>query len=383
MTRTIGLVVNPIAGMGGRVGLKGTDGRLAATASEAGAVASACPRASVAIEMLRPLGKELRILSCEGDMGARAVADAGMVATIVNAPLRGDSTSAEDTKETVRRIMEHSPSLLLFAGGDGTARDLLDVVGADTPVLGIPAGVKMHSSVFAASPRAAGQVALEFLRSSNPAAMLERGDVLDRECGDASSPELYGSLTIPRMDLLVPGAKATSRITDRASLEGALERVRDMIGDERVNLIGPGSTMQALKRSLGFAGTPLGVDAVCKDRVLGTDLGESDILALIDHAPARMVLSVVGGQGFLFGRGNQPFSPEVIRRVGLENIVVVASQEKLVSLPGGSLLVDTGDTSMDGELAGYLPVLVSARRSVMMPVRSTSDAAPDKPAKVN
>lgn len=372
-TRTIGLVVNPIAGMGGRVGLKGTDGSLGEQAADAGAVARASDRAATAIEVLRPMADSLQILTGDGAMGADAVVSSGLTPVIVHHAERPDRTSALDTIKTARRICELDACLLLFAGGDGTARDIVAAVGDRIPVLGIPAGVKMHSSVFAASPRAAGEVARRFLLSGEPSAMLEQAEVLDRdEDIDSDAPVLCGSLTIPRLDRLVPGAKAASRLSDRASLEGALDRTRRLIDDDRINLLGPGSTMLSLKQALGFEGTLLGVDAVHRGRVLGIDLGERDILDMVRGNPARIVMSIVGGQGFLFGRGNQPLSPAVIRNVGLDNIVVVASQEKLVGLPASRLLVDTGDPQLDRDLSGYLPVLVSARRSVMMPVHDTS-----------
>jgi predicted polyphosphate/ATP-dependent NAD kinase len=155
-----------------------------------------------------------------------------------------------------------------------------------------------------------------------------------------------------------------------AALDGAINRSRETIEDERVSLIGPGSTMQALKRKLGFEGTPLGVDAAKDGRCLATDVGEEEILELIKDRPARIVLSIVGGQGFLFGRGNQQLSARVIREVGIDNIVVVSSLEKLTALPGNCLLVDTGDENLDDDLAGYVKILVSSMRTVMMQVRS-------------
>ncbi len=371
--RSIGLVVNPIAGMGGAVGLKGTDGALVDRAARAGAVARACSRAATAIEALTEPGDSIQIVTSAGAMGGDAVESAGMTPVVVHRAERTDRTTARDTVEAARCICDLEPRLLLFAGGDGTARDIVEAVGDRVPVLGIPAGVKMHSSVFASSPRAAGEVARRFLSSSEPSAMLEQAEVLDRDDDiDSDAPILCGSLTIPRLDQLVPGAKAGSRLSDRAALDGALVRTRQLIDDERINLLGPGSTMRSLKQALGFEGTLLGVDAIRRGQLLGTDLSERDILELIEGKPARIVMTVIGGQGFLFGRGNQPLSPAVIRRVGRDNIVVVASQEKLVGLPGNCLLVDTGDVQLDEELSGYLPVLVSSRRSVMMPVRHTS-----------
>jgi predicted polyphosphate/ATP-dependent NAD kinase len=365
--------VNPIAGMGGAVGLKGTDGALVEQAASAGAIARACERAATAIETLADPDLGLQIVTSDRAMGGDAVKRAGMTPVVVHHAEQPGRTSAGDTIEAARRIRDLGVSLLLFAGGDGTARDIVEAVGDRIPVLGIPAGVKMHSSVFAASPRAAGEVARRFLLSGEPSAMLEQAEVLDRNDDiDSDAPVLYGSLTIPRLDQLVPGAKASSRLSGRAALGGALDRTRQLIDDDRINLLGPGSTMRSLKRALGFEGTLLGVDATRRGQVLGIDLGERDILELIEGKPARIVMTVIGGQGFLFGRGNQPLSPAVIREVGLDNIVVVASQEKLVGLPGGCLLVDTGDTQLDEELSGYLPVLVSSRRSVMMPVRQTS-----------
>ena len=365
---TIGLVVNPIAGMGGRVGLKGTDGNRVEQAANAGAIARAGDRAAIAVECLVPVADRLRLLTCAGAMGENALESTDLPAVVVHRPADPDRTSAKDTIDATRRIAEHEPDLLLFAGGDGTARDLVEAIGDSVPVLGIPAGVKMHSSVFAGSPRAAGEVARRFVQSEQREDMLDVAEVLDRET-DNGAPAIYGSLIVPRLDELVPGAKATSRLSNRAHLLAALERTRRLIDDDRINLLGPGSTMLSLKHDMGFEGSLLGVDAVRHGEVLGIDLGERDILELIEDRASRIVVTIVGGQGFLFGRGNQPLSPAVIRSAGIDNIVIVAAQDKLATLPGNCLLVDTGDAELDRELSGYRNVFVSARRSVMMPVR--------------
>ena len=367
----IGLIVNPIAGMGGRIGLKGSDGDRAAQAASAGAVARAGTRTTTALEGLLPFADRLELLACSGAMGEDAAVSAGLSAAVLYRPEEPGRTTAGDTAEAARIIANREPDLLLFAGGDGTARDLVQAIGDAVPVLGIPAGVKMHSSVFAASPRAAGEVAYRFLLSSERADMLDVAEVLDRET-DSEAPTIFGSLVTPRLNELVPGAKAASRLSDRAALAAALERTHRLIDDHRINLLGPGTTMLSLKRLLGFEGSLLGVDAVRRGEVAGVDLGEGDILDFIAGEASRIVVTVVGGQGFLFGRGNQPLSPAVIREVGIDNIVVVASQEKLAGLPGNCLLVDTGDAELDRDLSGYLPVLVSSRRSVMMPVRNTA-----------
>jgi predicted polyphosphate/ATP-dependent NAD kinase len=272
-------------------------------------------------------------------------------------------------------MLELEPALLLFAGGDGTARDLHEVVGQRLPVLGIPAGVKMHSGVFAASARAAARVAGAYLRAEARDPMLADSEVLDRDPQDvdgASSPQLFGLLKTPYLASLSPGAKASNRFSGESAVAGALQRVVDTVRDERLSLIGPGSTMLALKRRLGLRGSPLGVDAIAGYRPVGEDLDEERILSLLCDRPARLVMGVVGGQGFLFGRGNQQLGPRVLRQIGAEHTIVVASVDKLAALSAGCLLLDTGDEQLDREFARFLPVRVSYRRTVMMPVRGAS-----------
>ncbi len=375
-TQQLGLIVNPVAGMGGSVGLKGTDGELAARARAMGATPIAESRAVAALSQLASLCSDVEVLTCPGAMGAGAAEQAGLTTRIVcNAA--GAETSAEDTKAAARAILELRPELLLFVGGDGTARDILEVVGSELPVLGVPSGVKMHSAVFAATARAAGDVAGRFLRVDDPESLLSEAEILDRVESGAPrqdlSPRLFGVVRTPRLGILVPGAKASRPAAEPQMLAGAIDRVAATLQDDRISLIGPGSTMQLLAKQLGFDGTLLGVDAARNGELLASDLSERRILDLIAGEPARIVISIVGGQGVLFGRGNQQLSASVISQVGPKNIIIVSSLEKLAGLPENSLLVDTGDERVDASLAGYLPVIVSNARTVMMPVKNGPD----------
>jgi predicted polyphosphate/ATP-dependent NAD kinase len=327
------------------------------------------------LTQLSELRKELLVLTCSGDMGATAAETAGLNSRIVSG-VGCAETTAEDTRTAANAILGHRPLLFLFVGGDGTARDVSEIVGKSIPILGVPSGVKMHSAVFAATARAAGEVARRYLLSDDRKSLLRDGEIMDRETlstgGENLSPKLFGMVRTPQVTFLVPGAKSSSPVTEQAALAGAIHRASETVADERVSLIGPGSTMQALKRQLGFEGTPLGVDAVTNGRYLAKDVNEQGILELIGNRPARIVVSIVGGQGFLFGRGNQQLSARVIRAVGTDNIVAVSSLEKLTTIFGNCLLVDTGDEDLDNSLAGHLPVIVSSTRTVMMPVRNAS-----------
>ena len=369
----LGLIINPVAGMGGRLGLKGSDGALAAKAKSMGAEAFAESRARAALSQLATTCPDIEVLTGPGPMGA-AVAEQTGLATRLVCTINEPETSAEDTQAVARAIMALAPDLLLFVGGDGTARDIHDVVGRNMPVLGVPSGVKMHSAVFAATARAAGEVAARYLRADDRNRLLADAEILDRvETAQLdASPELFGVVRIPRSGFLIPAAKNSRPNAEPLALAAAVDKVASMLSDDRVALVGPGSTMQSLLAQLGFEGSLLGVDAIRSGKLLALDLNETDILDLIADTPARIVLSVVGGQGFLLGRGNQQLSPAVVTKVGVKNIVIVSSLEKLAGLPGKCLFVDTGDETVDAQLAGYLPVVVSEARTVMMPVQGVA-----------
>lgn len=373
MGHRLGLIVNPIAGMGGAVGLAGTDGERVGAARALGAKGFAGDRTLLALRALQ--GLDLVVETCSGAMGAAIAEHSGLRCEVVVDVAHG-ATSFADTRRAAGILRDRHVDLLLIAGGDGTARDVLEAVGTDLPVLGIPAGVKMHSAIFAATARTAGEVARAFLMRPDPGTLLQDAEVMDRETTEAgdvpASPRLYGFLRVPKISFFVPHAKAASILGDDRALEGAVRRVADLVQDDRISLLGPGMTIERVKQSVGCSGSPLGVAAASSGRCLGRDLNEAQLLALVANEPARLIVGVVGGQGFLFGRGNQQFSPRVIRAVGTQNIVVLAAAEKLLALESGALLVDTGDEALDDALAGFVSVLVSAKRTLVFPVKNAS-----------
>lgn len=370
----LGVVVNPIAGLGGRVGLKGTDGpETLARARELGAVPTAGPRCTLALQSLGPLADRIEILAPPGPMGEDSALAAGLRPRVLAGlpwPV-GDST---DTCRAVARLLEEKVDLLLFAGGDGTARDVVSVVGTEIPILGVPTGVKMHSAVFGTSPRAAGQTAAHLL-GGEPAIRLRDAEVMDLDeealRHGRVSASLYGIARVPHARGLVQACKGAARPDDEAALD-ALARVivREWPAD-RLMILGCGTTTRRIQRAMGFDGTLLGVDVALGGRLIAADANEAQLLRLLDRAGeggAGIVASVTGGQGFLFGRGNQQISAEVIRRVGRDNIMVVTGAAKLATLDPAVLHVDTGSAEVDTMLAGYMKIHTAPGQRMVMRV---------------
>lgn len=359
MSRLLGLIVNPVAGLGGRVGLKGSDGReIQQRALDLGAEPPAPGRTASALEPLRALQPGLDILTYPGEMGEDAARRAGFTPKVVGQIAPG-KTTADDTIAAGRELARRHADLILFAGGDGTARDLVRAVGESLPVLGIPAGVKVLSAAFAATPRAAGELARLFLEGQ--AAQLRSAEVLDLD-EDAYrqgrvSPRLYGYLSVPFDRRLIRGRKSPSRPDDHHALQAIAADIVDHMDDDVAYLIGPGTTTRPILSLLGLPKTLVGVDVVCGRSLLAQDANEAALLEVLRHHPARIVVTPIGGQGYLFGRGNQPISPAVIRIVGPENILVVSTPEKIHALCGKPLLVDSGDIEMDQRLSGYVRIV--------------------------
>jgi NAD+ kinase len=344
--RTVGVVVNPIAGMGGRVGLKGTDGKVA-EAREQGAEPRAGERAAEALRALDDAG-DAAILTHGGEMGARACRAAGLDHETVGEP--PSETSAADTREAVGQFAERGVDLVLFAGGDGTAVDVAEALAAAeaterVPMLGVPAGVKVYSEVFAVSPAAAGRIAAEFAETE-PAEVNDLDEDAYRD--GAVRTELRAVVRVPADE-----QRQASKQQAGGSVAGLAEAVADEAREsDATYVLGPGSTVGAVKNALCVDGSPLGVDVYHDGGLVVRDGGESAILDALGEENV-VVVSPIGGQGFIFGRGNQQLSPAVVRRC---ETAVVASRRKLDTV--GVLRVDTGDPELDAALRGWRKVRV-------------------------
>lgn len=346
--------MNPVAGIGGRVGLKGSDGAEVQLRAQAlGAVPQAQARAAQALERLRRLASELELLTYPGEMGGDIARQSGFSPVILGT-IRPGRTSAEDTRRAAREMWERGVDLLLFAGGDGTARDVYEAVGEDLVVLGIPAGVKIHSAVYATHPAAAGELAALYLEGRADGVREAEVMDIDEEAfrQGSLSARLYGYLRVPVRSGLVQSQKVPSS-GEEASVAAIAIDVVEKMEPGVLYILGPGTTVRAIAAELGVGKTLLGVDAVLDRKVVLADANEKQLLALLEGLPAKIVVTPIGGQGFLFGRGNQQLSPRVIAAVGRENIVVVSTPDKLYALGRQPLLVDTGDPAVDAMLSGY------------------------------
>ncbi len=352
----LGVLVNPYAGLGGSVALKGSDG--VQTRDEAlrrGAEPQAPARMSRALKALSTVSN-VTVLTWGGDMGENSCRAANVPCTVI-----GESSmpsNPDDTRAAAAALKAAGAELILFAGGDGTARDLVDAIGLGTPVLGVPAGCKMHSAVYAVNPEAAGSLLAELAGGGLVA--LESAEV--RDIDEAAFREgvvkarHYGELQVPAEARYLQQVKCGGREVEDLVITEVAAWVADSLEDDTWYLMGSGSTVAVVMEQLGLENTLLGVDLVRNGEVVAADLGAQQLLERIGNEPANAVVTVIGGQGHLFGRGNQQFSPALIRRLGKENIQILATRTKLETLEGRPLLVDSGDPDLDKQLCGLWPV---------------------------
>lgn len=367
----VGLIINPIAGLGGRAGLKGSDGPgIAERARALGGSAEASGRTAQFLSHLIDWKDRLIFYTYGGDMGEKKLKELGFETRVVGCAGDGQST-AEDTVGAAKLIQAAGVELLLFAGGDGTARDICGVIGCSLPVIGIPAGVKMHSAVYAVNPRNAALAVKEFFLSGK--GILCEAEVMDIDEDlfrkGSVSARLYGYMMVPQAGDRLQKPKAGGR-TEAEDLAGIAAFIADNMEQDTIYLIGPGSTTRAVMTELKLSNTLLGVDIVLNKRLLASDVNERQIWELISGSSnmVKMVITVIGGQGNLLGRGNQQFSPRVIRRIGRENIIVIAAVSKLLALNGRPLVVDTGDAALDNALCGYIKVITAYSHSTFFNV---------------
>ncbi|MCU0632640.1 MAG: ATP-NAD kinase family protein [Methanolinea sp.] len=360
---TIGFLVNPVAGMGGAVGLKGTDGMVEVARSR-GAVPHARERAAETISDIVDL--RIHLLTCSGFMGEEVLSGAGISGyEVVYRPAPGQ-TGAPDTMAACRAFLERGVDLVLFCGGDGTARDVYSVVGDSVPMLGIPAGVKMYSAVFAITPVAAAGILRDGCTPGGRF-LIRDAEVVDvdeeayRE--GVLKTRLFGVAKSPYRPGLVQGTKQVFENPDEERAKKDIARfIREVMEGtpEVLYILGPGSTTAAIGEELGIQKTLLGFDAVSGGDLVAADLNEQALLGLLHgDSRARLVISIIGAQGSLLGRGTQQVSPAVLRRIGRENIIVVATPHKLAETP--LVFVDTGDRELDAGFGDHISVVSGYR----------------------
>ena len=366
----IGFVINPVAGIGGTVALKGSDGALNCELALAkGAIPQAQVRARQAMQKMQIKQDNVMFYTAEKSMGSDVLRALKLpcetVCSIAEKP------AAADTKNAVRQFVKQEVDLIIFTGGDGTVRDVLDVLCSELhsliPVIGIPAGVKIHSAVYAVTPVYAGEL-INLLLSGEPMSLHE-AQVMDLD-EDAFRDgrviaQCYGYLSVPVDDTRMQSMKQGGLNHEEIALQEIANEIIDSMEPDVYYLIGSGSTTAEIMEQLSLQNTLLGIDIVYNQALKASDVDEQTILSTIKNHPVKMVVTVIGGQGHVFGRGNQPLSSNVIRQVGRDNIMIIATNEKLRSLNKRPMIADTGDVNLDRELTGLYSVITGYQQKTL------------------
>lgn len=370
----IGIVVNPDAGLGGRLGFKGSDGR-AAEARAAGAEDRAGPRMNLALNALQSLlssslnrsDVDLECLGWSGRMGDTWAPESTEKMSFTSLGSTPTETSFEETSQLVRALVDAGAEAILYAGGDGTTRDIANTLESiskeaqEIPLIGVPGGVKMHSGCFATTPKAAAEVTLAFLLGDLRCAITEVMD-LDEEIYQEGiwKVRMYGEAWTPSSPRFMQGAKEqVERTSESDTIEGLAQHVESLLSsqDDLMVIWGSGGTLRRMGEFCGEKLTLLGIDVLGPaengPRQSHTDLNEQQLLEVIakhvdengDQRPRLLLLSPMGGQGFLIGRGNLQLSPDVLRMIGIDNILGVATPAKLIGL--NAVRIDTGEVELD------------------------------------
>jgi len=369
--KKIGLIVNPVAGMGGKVGLKGSDGLdIQKKARKLGAKPEAPQRAMAALKELIPLSDKFELIAAPFDMGEEPAQACGFRPQVVGHIEKGQ-TSPVDTVTIAHKMADMGVDLLVFAGGDGTARNIYQAVGDRIPVLGIPAGVKIHSAVYAINPKGAGKAVAAFLEGK--AVEFREAEVMDIDeeafrQGNVQA-RLYGYMKVPHIKAYMQSVKSGG-YSEQNDLLGIAAEVVDRMEDDVYYVIGPGTTTRSIMEALELPNTLLGMDVIKNKKLLASDVNEQELFGLLEGEKACIILTVIGGQGHVFGRGNQQLSPRVLRMVGKENIIIVATKSKLFSIHPTPLLADTGDPELDAALTGWVKVITGLGEDMMFPLEA-------------
>lgn len=370
----LGFVINPLAGIGGAVALKGSDGHdIVELALARGAHPQAETRARTAMQMITPVDN-LEIFTASGSMGENVLHALNLPCEVLYKI--DEQTSATDTKQVIRQLVINGVDLIVFAGGDGTARDVMDAVdnelNVSIPVVGIPAGVKIHSAVYAVTPARAGEL-INLILHGEPMSLHE-GPVMDLDeqafRQGRVNAKCYGYLPVPVDDTRMQLVKQGGLNYHDIAVQDIAEDITETMEQDVYYLIGSGSTTAEVMSQLNLQNTLLGIDIVYNSELVANDVGEEEILNIIDDHPVKIVVSIIGGQGHVFGRGNQQLSAKVISHVidqhgGRDNIIIIATNEKLRSLDRRPIIADTGDPALDIRLAGLYSVVTGYQQRTL------------------
>lgn len=368
----LGLIINPFAGIGGSVALKGSDGADTRTQALAlGAQKLANTRTRLALEELLPFKSQLHIFTAAGEMGETLAAELGFDFTVVYRSL-SEQSEAIDTERCATEVKQRNVDLLLFAGGDGTARNICHVIADTLPVLGVPAGCKIHSGVYAVTPQAAGRVVSMLIQGQ--IVTLQDADVMDIDeelfrQGRVNARQ-YGEMRVPSELRYIQAVKMGGKESDELVLADIAAHVIEFMEahPQRLFVMGSGSTVDFIMQELGLANTLLGVDVIQHGSVLASDVTAQALLAYTANTQVTLIITLIGGQGHIFGRGNQQLSPQVLRQIGRENFLVVATKSKLQALNDKPLIADTGDIALDAMLSGLISVTTGYKDQVLYPI---------------
>ena len=375
----LGLIVNPVAGLGGSVALKGSDGEdTAAKAIALGAEPKSNSRTKAALEVLVPHQSNITIYTVNDEMGEQTAKALGFNTQVVyqsNSP-----TTSDDTEAAARLLQQQGVDLILFAGGDGTARNICHAVEDSVPVLGIPAGCKIHSGVYAITPKAAGRVVEMLVKGElvtlSDADVMDIDEVAFRQ--GTVKAKRYGEMQVPSEVRYVQAVKNGGKETDELVLADIAAYVVSEMAADTLYVMGSGSTVGAVMEEMGLENTLLGVDLVEDQALVGQDLTAQQLLELTKERETKLVITLIGGQGHIFGRGNQQLSPALIKAIGRDNIIVVATKTKLQALNGRPLICDTGDSKLDDELSGYIRVTSGFNDHIMYAVGHQDGLHPEE-----
>jgi predicted polyphosphate/ATP-dependent NAD kinase len=366
--KTIGLIINPIAGMGGAVGLKGTDGHeTLQKAIELGAVPQSAEKTKKALSELLDSSIDFRLITCPLDMGENIVSEIGIDFELININVSNE-TVAQNTIDAALALVNKRVDLILFAGGDGTARNICEVVGTKIPVLGIPTGVKMQSSAFAINPQMAGRLCFSFL--NNEKIEFREGEVIDLDeeqykSGNIST-RLYGYVKIPYLHEHVQRLKSGTLKSEKYVQDAIAQDMIEKMNEDTIYMVGPGSTTKVLLGQLGLDGSLLGVDIISKSRLIIKDANCHQLLKqLNEDKNIELIIAPIGGQGFLFGRGNQQFTADVLGKLEKGSVNILSSPQKIISLNGQPLFIDTGSEIINKKFSGYYNIISGYHQSIV------------------